>query len=280
MQKIKLLDNNFISDLGSSKESPPQHFVWDRSSGSSDLVVFTDNCLALADLSMHKKACKVALVFEPYPINPLPYKYLAQNFQKFDLILSHNREFVQQLGKRGEWFENCMVTVNKKHWKKHDKTKFMSIIVSNKTMTQDHMFRHELVKAIKDNNLSVDIYGRGINTLEDKADGLNPYKFSIALENCQIDEYVSDKIYDLFVTNCLPVYRGCNASKKKFNNDGVFHFQTIEDCIRLIKALEKDQDAIYYNKAQQAMEDNFNWTMGHLSAEDHIYEIFKSKGLI
>jgi hypothetical protein len=279
--KIKLLDNNFVGDLGSSKTFPPKSFEWDKSPGGGDLIFFTDNCLALADLGVYKNSKKIAWVLEPFPINDRPYRYLAENFHKFDLILSHNIDFVSRLGDRGAYFYNGMSLINPIDWRAHEKTKFMSIVVSTKNMTQDHGFRHQLVHEIRKRKLPVDLYGKGYNFVEDKADALRDYMFSIALENCQIDSYISDKIHDCFATYTLPVYRGCASIKDFFNMDGIFPIQTIEDTIKMIENLQRDGEQIYYSKAKVAMDDNCRRAEKLRSAEDYIYDnILKPRGLI
>lgn len=270
--KIKLLDNNFLGDLGSSKAFPPTKFQWDRSPGYGDLVFFSDNCLALADLPVYEQSEKIAWILEPFPINDRPYRYIAEHFHKFDLVLSHNADFISRLGERGSYYYNGMSLIKPDDWKPHEKTKFMSIVVSTKNMTQDHGFRHQLVREIRNRKLPVDIYGKGYNFVEDKADALREYKFSIALENCQIDSYISDKIHDCFATYTVPVYRGCDSVRKYFNMDGIFPVQTIEDTIRMIEALNRDQDAIYYDKAKNAMADNHKRAIHLRSAEDWIYD--------
>ncbi len=269
--KIKLLDNNFISDLGSSKECPPTKFEWDRTIDSSDIVVFTDSCLALADLPTHKNAYKIATVFEPFPINPRPYQHLAKYHHKFNLILSHNMEFVNRLGDKGQFFYNGMTLIPKENRVQVEKTKLISIVVSTKNMTADHGFRLEVVKAIKDKGLPVDLFGKGFNFVENKADGLSPYMFSIALENCQIDSYISDKIHDPILTFTHPIYRGCDKTKDFFNMDGITTVQTLDDTIKAIETVLKDGEKIY-NDSLPAMQENFEKVQPLLCAEDWIYE--------
>lgn len=270
--KLKILDNNFYSDHGSCKMFTPKYFTWDRSPGRGDLVFFTDLCLPLANLPIYKNSKKIAWILEPFPINPYPYHYIAENHHKFDLILSHNKNFVEKLGPKAEYYFNGMTLIKPDDWRPHNKTKYMSIVVSNKNMTEDHGFRHKLVKALKDKKLPVDIYGKGYNYVEDKGDALRDYKFSIALENCQINSYISDKIIDCLATYTIPIYRGCESIKDFFNMDGIWTIQSIDDCINMVERLMEDADAIYYDKAQAAMIQNFQIAERLRVAEDYIYE--------
>ncbi len=100
------------------------------------------------------------------------------------------------------------------------KNKFCSIIISNKISFSGHKYRHYLVKEILKSNLPIDIWGNGCilyknyndTRIKGKFESKEPYldyKFHIAIENCQIDDYFSEKIIDPLICSCTPIYLGC-----------------------------------------------------------------------
>jgi len=59
---------------------------------------------------------------------------------------------------------------------------------------------------------TADVFGRGLSTgkgtLQNKADGLMPYKFSVCMENGIYEGYISDKIIDAVLCDAIPIYVG------------------------------------------------------------------------
>ena len=92
----------------------------------------------------------------------------------------------------------------------NEKTKFMSIITSNKTYTSGHRNRIECAMRIKKYfGNYVDLYGRGFNDFDDKWDVLSPYRYHISIENSVEHNYFSEKIIDPILAYTLPLYHGC-----------------------------------------------------------------------
>jgi len=101
------------------------------------------------------------------------------------------------------------------------KTNMMSIMVSNKNSAPGHKYRHQLVQAILQSNLPIDIYGRGCmyytnikdSRLKGNFDDLEPYesyKYNIAIENFKTPHYFSEKITNSLLCGTNPIYWGCN----------------------------------------------------------------------
>ena len=88
--------------------------------------------------------------------------------------------------------------------KNSEKNKLISVITSNKTFTQGHKKRLEFVTALKDYfGDKLDVYGRGINDFNDKWDVLANYKYTIAIENDNVDYsyWMNYYLYQLFDKN-------------------------------------------------------------------------------
>jgi len=99
-----------------------------------------------------------------------------------------------------------------------EKEKTASCIVSAK-----HPHRLSFVKRMMKKNTVVELYGRGHFSLKDgknykgelnydgncKLAGLNPYVYTIVLENSQEQNYWTEKISDAYLSWCMPIYWGC-----------------------------------------------------------------------
>ena len=100
-----------------------------------------------------------------------------------------------------------------------DKSKKMSIMISEKGNTFGHKYRHMLVSNILKEGLPVDIYGRGCkyyNINDDRLKGefteLEPYQdyeFHICIENVESNHYFSEKIINPLLNGTTPLYLGC-----------------------------------------------------------------------
>lgn len=62
----------------------------------------------------------------------------------------------------------------------------------------------------------MDLFGKGINFITDKMDGLLPYRYSLAIENASIPYYFTEKINDCFLAYTVPLYYGCRNIDKYF----------------------------------------------------------------
>jgi Glycosyltransferase family 10 (fucosyltransferase) C-term len=90
------------------------------------------------------------------------------------------------------------------------KTKLLSVVSSNKAFTEEHRNRLKFVSELKNYfGSQIDVFGRGINDFDDKLHVLAPYRYHVALENCAIPHYWTEKLADPFLTLTYPLYHGC-----------------------------------------------------------------------
>lgn len=91
------------------------------------------------------------------------------------------------------------------------------LITSNKKMTKGHRDRVRFADYILKHHFDViDIYGNGYKSIPDKFDILRKYKYAIVIENCQYQDYWTEKIGDCFLAGCYPIYHGCPNIDKYF----------------------------------------------------------------
>ena len=90
------------------------------------------------------------------------------------------------------------------------KTKNLSAVCSNKQMGGTlHQQRYKCVMALRDRfGDSFDVFGRGINPINDKADAMDAYRYHITIENNIEPGYWTEKIADSFLAYCIPFYFG------------------------------------------------------------------------
>jgi hypothetical protein len=108
-----------------------------------------------------------------------------------------------------------------------DKTRPMSIMVSEKNNAPGHMYRHELVKAILKTNMDIHIYGRGCRyySRDSRVKGefsddepYESYNFHICIENFQTRCYTSEKYTNCILWGTTPIYWGATNIDEVFPN--------------------------------------------------------------
>jgi hypothetical protein len=102
------------------------------------------------------------------------------------------------------------------------KTKLISVVVSDKTTTAGHRNRRALVTRLREHfGNEIDIFGRGVRHLPDKADGILPYRYHVALENSEFPDYWTEKLADSFLGRAHPFYWGCPNIERYFPVDSL-----------------------------------------------------------
>jgi hypothetical protein len=146
-----------------------------------------------------------------------------------------------------------------------DKPNVISCIASNLTRWPGHKKRVEFIEYLKEHNeLGIDFYGKGTKFIEDKWDAIAPYKYSIVIENNDIDHYWTEKISDVYLGYALPFYFGCTNINEYFPaesyiwidiNDPQKALQTMREAIEN-NEWEKRLDAIL--EARRRVLDEYN----------------------
>jgi len=88
-------------------------------------------------------------------------------------------------------------------------------VTSNQRSSKGHIIRMNFLEKIKGLPF-LELYGRGINPIEDKWDVLSKSKYAIAYENFQNNYYWTEKIIDCYLSFTMPLYFGCSAIDEFF----------------------------------------------------------------
>ena len=266
-EKIKILDNTFshsilgyCSDFQNSSD-----FEWDRTpTNTNENLVVTDNFLT-SNLPSSKN--KIAWLIEPVCVAPQHYDYVRNNLMKFDYILTHEKTLLD-LDYNTKFIPFGCCWIPEQEQKIYNKTKNISIISSNKTFTDGHKLRHEVIQKFGD---KMDVFGRGYDPIEFKINGLKDYCFSVVIENCKRDYWFTEKLIDCFATGTIPIYWGCPSIGDFFNTDGMLIFDSMDE---LETILDNCNEELYNSKLDE-IKDNFEKSKNFLLPDKHVYKFIK-----
>jgi hypothetical protein len=105
-------------------------------------------------------------------------------------------------------------------------------ITSNQRTSKGHKVRMNFLDQIR-NIPFIELYGRGINPINDKWDALSTSKYSIAYENYENEYYWTEKIIDSFLSFSMPLYFGCKSITNFFPKDSYIQIDPADKHIKL-----------------------------------------------
>lgn len=93
----------------------------------------------------------------------------------------------------------------------------VSMVFSGKKQRHTlHRRRFRFMRGLIDALPELEIYGRGVRPLDDKAEALDPYRYHIAIENHLGPHHWTEKLSDAFLGFTLPFYAGCPNAEEYF----------------------------------------------------------------
>ena len=116
-------------------------------------------------------------------------------------------------------------------------------LTTNKGWCEGHKLRQEIWYALEEYDEINDFEvwkKRTPPSIPNKNVALENAKFTISLENSEINNYFSEKLLDCFETKTIPLYWGCPNVSSYFNMDGILHFHTIEEMEEWMDTMGKD----------------------------------------
>jgi hypothetical protein len=156
-----------------------------------------------------------------------------------------------------------------------DKTRDLSWITSNMAYYEGHRRRLKFLARLQAANVPFDLFGRGFTPLQDKWDGIAPYRYTIAVENHSGPDYWTEKIADCFLAWTMPIYFGATNIAKYFPSES-FVWLDVDDpgAPRRIAEIvgsdlaERNRDAIAEARRRVLEEHNLFPRLARLIAED------------
>jgi len=158
---------------------------------------------------------------------------------RLPLWVSYNYDYIQKHGSGiAELKPMDKAAINRK---------FCADVISNTNCAWP--LRFKLSDIISEKYKTVDHGGSYKNNVggnvKDKYEFFSNYKFSLASENSMVDGYVTEKIYDSFMSRTIPIYLGSDYVTNDFNKDAFINvndYKTFDDLISRIKEIDENDD--------------------------------------
>mgnify|MGYP000019446106 CR=1 FL=1 len=202
---------------------------------------------------------KVALLIEPSTILPNHHRYILENYNKFNYILTYDSELLKL--PNSILFEFGCPWIQHLGYSYPEKEFGVSIVISNKLMAPGHALRKELWE--RQNEIKIkkkffkSFYGSFDGFENNPILGQNKYPLfntthSIIIENTKSDYYFTEKITDCLITKTIPIYWGANMIFDYFDN--IIQVQSVNEIIDICNNLSHND----YRISNDIIESNFN----------------------
>jgi len=100
-----------------------------------------------------------------------------------------------------------------------EKTKQLSAIIGGARDLPGHRQRFNFVQTLRKSALSLELFGKEVNPIDNKSDALEPYFYSLAIENNSNPDMWTEKLADCFLSWTVPFYYGCTNLNNYFPAD-------------------------------------------------------------
>lgn len=241
--RVKFVSKNtvFAFQFLDLPQSHPSDIEWvlDPEARDYDWLVVYDDLPRRADerlsLGIETLSCPqentVLLTYEPSSV-----KFYGQDYMdQFGMVLtSHEPETLRHRNRQdmppiGVWFYGGLEQVNA-HASVPKKTGLVSMFGSPKA--QKHTLHHRraefLVELAEGLGEQVDVYGKGYQFVEHKAEGIDAYRYHIAVENHIGPHHWTEKLSDAFLGYSLPFYVGCSNLEAYFPQESFIRLDILD----------------------------------------------------
>jgi len=259
MVNYNMLSGNFADGI-IAKTRKTKNIIWNIGK-EYDVSFYLDGDISKGFRDRYDGKTKFLWTLESPYFNKGVFLRIRANLRKtldtYDLIFTYNEKLLAlsekfKFAPAGDvWIDYPQV---------YEKTKLISMIVSNKVYTPQQIYRYVFSKL---NQNKIDIYGRGVNPISKKEFGLTPYMFSICVENATYNTYYTEKILDCFATGTIPIYLGTRNISKHFDQNGILFLDEIK-----LKDLTPE---LYFSKMDSILT-NLEKVKEYKYTEDYIFE--------
>ncbi len=212
---------------------------------------------------MRLKNKMILLALEPPIINRFSYDEGIHKL--FDKILTWQDDLVDN--KKYFKLNYPQPEPKDKYFVEFKKKKFCTLIASNKVSNDPRELYSERANAIdyfeRHAEFEFDLYGFGWDknlknykgTVDRKLQTMSQYKYCVCYENMtDINGYITEKIFDAFRANCIPIYWGATNIDSFIPNNTFIdrrNFKSFEDLIKHIQNISEEEYNIYLKNIQQ-----------------------------
>ena len=220
--------------------------IYMNESGRADLTIVLNSAGSFR-WTLTPSGSVIKILQEPIIFNALTHLFTYHHSRIYDEILIHTPDCTDSRQIESIPFVNSFVdpyldikkVISEKHLR-------LSVIASTLQILPGHKARHEFINEllIKFPDLRPHCFGKGREKqLFDKADGLKPYRFSIAIENTSTGSYITEKFTDCILAGCVPLYFGSPRVASYFPADCFIPLpiNDLEEACRIVLELS-DED--------------------------------------
>tara|TARA_R110000803_G_scaffold208302_1_gene276885 strand:- start:27 stop:866 length:840 start_codon:yes stop_codon:yes gene_type:complete len=248
----------------------PQEVTWVRRNMVwGGVTVFTDSHFMSPIVDEVVSKYKIAWLLESKAITPNAYNDIVRFEDKFDFILTHDETLLN----RSDKYVKCIVGASRvpdSEWGTPLKTKLLSMIASNKRMSDGHRFRHEISNTLGEKH-NIDMWGSGYKRFDSKVTPLKDYAYSVCVINTKVNNYFTEILVDPISLGCVPILWGCPNIGEYFNPNGIITFNTINELDDILHNISFDD----YNSRIEAVKENIEKAKEMKSTDDYISRIIK-----
>jgi hypothetical protein len=237
--------------------------------GTTNYNIYNEHSFNKHNLTNNLNYKNILYIVEPPDIINNIIKKIYNSLNKFDIIITidpkilnhHKNTICYNHLMYTSWISN-ITQIPKKQFK-------ISFLINNKMITDGHKFRYKIwtnqkkittpydfyigSSATNKNALNINnnkIFGKKDDFRKD--DLLYPYMFHVCVENKQMNNWITEKVNDCFITCTIPIYWGAPNIGDYYDINGIICFETINQLIDILNNLtEKD-----YNDKLDAVEKN------------------------
>lgn len=218
---------------------------------------------------------QVLLLIEPRSIQPNVYDHVLEVYDQYEYVFTHDSKLLNALPNAkpilwgGVWCRKEFP----------EKKKLISMTCSDKELCKLHKERLRIARKYKD---KIDIYGTiDGGKFADPIDTLEPYMYSVVIENYIDDIWFTEKICNCFATKTIPIYYGAREIWKYFNIDGIIVCQSIEDiekAIDMVLKFKEEYISLYNNeKMQEILEENYIKSKEYEKFDEWFYKTYEKE---
>lgn len=156
-----------------------------------------------------------------------------------------------------------------------EKLKTISWIVGDATDLPGHIKRLSFLRFLqKETILDIDLFGRAVQYIENKWDGLAPYRYSLAIENSSSNDYWTEKLADCFLAWSIPFYYGCINLEDYFPEESFIRIDINDhkNALEKIKAITEADD---WNKRIPAIKEARNLVLYEYQLFPHLVKLIR-----
>ena len=218
---------------------------------------------------------QVMLLIEPRSIQPNVYEYALEVAKEYEYVFTHDSQLLAVLpnAKPILWGGVWCRSENPK------KTKLISITSSDKELCELHKERKRIARKYKD---KIDVFGTidGGNWC-DPIDTLEPYMYSVVIENYIDDIWFTEKLLNCFATKTIPIYYGARNIGKYFNEKGIIICESLNDIETVINDMlnytENFINLYNYKDMQKVLDENYELSKQYEKFDEWLYKTYEKE---